>query len=75
MIPEQVGVADVGLQNVHRLVTADVAHLEDAGAAAGGRGQETGPQRMGAEGRGSSPIRPAYALMIVQTLLGVRRDS
>ena len=49
MIAEQIGVAHVGLQHIHRLVPRHVPHLEHRGAAAGGAGQEAGAQRMGAE--------------------------
>jgi hypothetical protein len=49
MIPEQIGVSDVGLQHVHRLVQRHVPHLEHGGAAACCADQETGSQGMGAE--------------------------
>jgi hypothetical protein len=35
-IPEQIGVAHIGLQHVHRFVPRHVPHLEYRGAAAGG---------------------------------------
>jgi hypothetical protein len=54
---EEVWVANVGLQHVHRLVPRHVPHLEHRYAAAGGAGQEAGAQGMGAEAL--SPIRSA----------------
>jgi len=45
MVPEHVGIAHVGLQHVHAFMSADIAHLEHAGAPAGCTGEETGAQR------------------------------
>jgi hypothetical protein len=55
MIPEEVGIADVGLQDVHALVPAYVAHFEDAGATPGSAGQETRPQRVSPHHGGVEP--------------------
>ncbi len=52
MVFEQIGIADVRLQDIHRLVPAHVAHLEHAGAAAGRTGQEARTQAVGSERRG-----------------------
>jgi hypothetical protein len=55
MIPEQIGVAHVGLEHVHRFVPRNVPHLENGGAAARCAGQEAGAQGMGAE---LGPLEP-----------------
>jgi hypothetical protein len=49
MVPEQISVADIGLQHVHRLVPRHVPHLEHGRASAVGTGQEPGAQGVGAE--------------------------
>jgi hypothetical protein len=49
VIPEQIGVAHIGLQHVHALVPAHVPHLERRSAAARRAGQEAGAWQMGAE--------------------------
>jgi hypothetical protein len=49
VIPEQIGVAHIGLQHVHAFVPAHVAHLENAGAPACRAGEKSRPRGMGAE--------------------------
>jgi hypothetical protein len=51
VVPEQIGVADIGLEHV-RLVPGRVPHLEHRSTAADCTDQEAGAERMGAEVRG-----------------------
>src|SRR5215831_1284430 len=48
MVAEHVGIADIALQHLHRLVPRYVTHFEHAGAAAGCARQEAGAQAVGA---------------------------
>jgi hypothetical protein len=58
-IPEQIGVAHIGLQHVHRFVPRHVPHLEYRGAAAGGFALP--PNYVGTRVHGGSSMRRAGA--------------